>query len=531
MQRENNDIVVGNDIFSQFLMLYFAAGGIVAISDSVFVLTELRRHLGIPNRVNTDAALSRAWIHGMASQCLGTSTLFDGVQYCPPGSKIRVNLAGDKPAWRLEKVSAPELFSSDISDYRSAIVQGAERAASVIATVLQIPGAKTSLSLSGGLDSRVCLAAALMCDNRDALFFRTITARQDEYAVAMALAQRFDFDFKNPPNPSRKDAVPKEQIPSWFLSCAGIYDPLSGGGGAGSDHFGVNGGGAEIYKGNFGWRPLSAIRPDRVGYVSAIRPAIARYKAASKRDKGGLRSVVPDCPRTLIGILRLLKNKSRTPPKVEEDIADAAYRESSRGLSAIGVPVDDLWGTEWHYLCFRNAIHFGRSTMALSPLLQPDLVGTSRSGLNEYPAPRLGSPSIVTDLLIALDPELALMPFDDPQKNMDAGYVEERARFLGRVANVEPYEIAGDPSAVNSGTPKMFLTLVAARNYEGKFSPEAVKKLVREGFENIPQDVRHAYHIPRYLVENELPERISASSWECIAAGKIMAFLLADNSI
>jgi len=65
-QCESDDVVVGNDLFAQLPMLYFAENGIVAISDSIFVLVEIRRLLDLPNKVNMDVALSRAWIHGMA---------------------------------------------------------------------------------------------------------------------------------------------------------------------------------------------------------------------------------------------------------------------------------------------------------------------------------------------------------------------------------------------------------------------------------------------------------------------------------
>lgn len=495
-------------------MLYFAQDGIVAVSDSVFVLTEIRRQLGIPNRVNISAALSRAWVHGMASQLLGTSTLVDGISYCPPGSKICIALDADTPKAHIEKISAPDLFLSNVADYRDTIRESAKKIASIIATLTCVNNTNTILSLSGGLDSRICLAAGLEHGARDLLYFNTNSSQKTDYPIALALGKRFGFDFKVPHG---QKVIPQtEQLPAWFLSCAGIYDPLVGSRAMFNPiRFTIGGGGAEVYKGNFGWRTLSAIRPDNVGHVSSMRPAIDKYRATVTPPQSTLRE-------------RFLKFFQKHP-KVERDIAEAAYREASEGLRSVGIAPEDPWASEWHYLCFRNAIHFGRGTMtSIAPLMQSELVGLSRSPLNAYPVPKADGPSIVTDLLIVLHPELALMPFDAPQKNMSSSYVEERSKFLGRITRVEPYSIIGDPYAVNSETPRIFLKLAAARGFEGQFTPHAVQEFVARGYEYIPKEIKHAYRMLNYLVENELPTSISASAWPCTVAGRIMSFILTD---
>ncbi|MGV7006345.1 MULTISPECIES: hypothetical protein [Desulfovibrio] len=530
LQRDHDDVVVGNDFFSQLPMLYFARGGIIAISDSTFILTELRRHLGLPNQPNTDAALSRAWVHGLASQPLGTSTLIDGIEFCTPGSKIRVNFSVNTTTFHIEKILASDYFSAELSDYIGTISECAYSAAAIIATFAQIPNSDISLSLSGGIDSRVCLAAAINCGEKESLFITTNPHSKDDYAIANELAAHLNFEFKNPP---KLQGETKEQIPSWFLSCAGIYDPPTGGGPISSGKsFAITGVGAEASKGYFGWRPLSAITPAKVGYVSAIRPAVKRYTAAIKHKKGGWHSTLPACPSIFRNFARVLSNKSWALPKVDEVISEAAYRASTQGLLAVGIAAEDPWATEWHYLCFMNALHGGRSTMrsllGISPLLQRKLVGLSRSELNECIAPVGGAPSIITDLLIALNPDLAALPFDEPQKNMAHEYVRTRATYLGTISNVEPYSIVGDSCEVNSGTPEMFIKIAHARGFKGNFTPSTIKQLAAEGFKKIPEEVRDAYLIPKYLVENELPERISPASWECKAAGKLMAFLLAD---
>jgi hypothetical protein len=74
---------------------------------------------------------------------------------------------------------------------------------------------------------------------------------------------------------------------------------------------------------------------------------------------------------------------------------------------------------------------------------------------------------VSTDLLIALSPELAMMPFDDSRKNMAQNYVMERSAQLGRVNHVEPYSVIGNPKDVHSGAPYFFLRLAGLMGYRG----------------------------------------------------------------
>lgn len=515
IHKDFDDFVIGNDLFAQLPILYFKEDGIVAVSDSVFLLTEIRRLYGLSNRINTDAALSRAWIHGMGTQPLGTNTLIDQISYAPPGTKIRICLSGTKPTAQVEKILVPDLFFNSVTDYRETLLMGAQRIANVVATMALIPETHTTIAVSGGTDSRIGLAAALMQPNPRVYSYATNPIYPDDYAAAQGLAKKFNFEFGKAK--SLKSQF-KGQIPSWFLSSAGINDrlhapastPLEVG-------FLVGGHGAEVYKGYYRWRPMSAMTPDKVGHVAQIQ-----------RRKDQLDSVMGLKEPNIIKNIKKFLGMSK--PRVGVDISEAAYHEASKGLHSVGICPENPWASEWHYLCFRNAIDAGRSTMsslfAVSPILQHELVGLSYSSLNPYPAAVDGSSSVATDLLIALSPDLAVMPFDDPRKNMTESYVKERSGVLGRVNQAEPYSVIGNPKEVHSGTPAFFLQLIDSRGFEGNFSPEAVKKLAIEGFDLVPKEIKHAYELHNFLVENELPERIAGSSWHCNAAAKLMAFHL-----
>lgn len=518
LQKDLEDLVVGNDLFAQLPMIYFSEGGVVAVSDSVFVLTVLRREFGLRNRVNEDAALSRAWIHGMGAQLMGTGTLIEGISYCTPGSKIRIKAGSEHVSAHVENILMPEFFSDHVTDYRDTLIKGTKRIAAVVATMPAISGSHTTVQVSGGIDSRIGLASALMQPNHEVFSFTTNQAHTEDYTAAYPLAEKFKFTWGTQKSIAHSR---REQIPSWTLSSAGLCDLLAAPVGTPLEPtFTIGGNGAEVYKGLFRWRPISAMTPDRVGHVAGIQ-----------RRKEQL-----ELPSFLHGnqfvIKHLKKLILKTKAKVGVDISEAAYRQCAQGLQSVGVAAENPWASEWHYLCFKNAIDSGRFTMSslldVRPLLQEELVGLAYSKLNPYPAPLDGSPSVVTDMLIALNPELAMMPFDDPRKNMSKEYVQDRSKYLGRVAQVEPYAVIGHPTGVNSGTPGFFLKLVGERGFEGNFTHDSVKRLALSGFESIPASIRDAYEFPRFLVENELPERISGVSWHCKTAGKLMAFSLAD---
>ncbi|MBL8471767.1 MAG: hypothetical protein KF778_06985 [Rhodocyclaceae bacterium] len=511
MQRHLDDLVVGNDLFGQLPIIYSFENGVTAISDSVFVLTQVRRLFGIQNRVNTDAALSRSWIHGMANQPLGTATLVDGIYCSPPGSRIHINIAGIKPVPRIQVQPAQELFPGDVYNYKEAILDGARKTASIVATVAGLPDVDVNIAVSGGLDSRICLAAGLICPNKEVFSFHTNKSVTDDFNVAKQLSERFNFSFTS-------EGKCKEQIPAWFLSCAGIYDSLipAEDSAQNQQRVKLHGFGAEIYKGYYNWRPLSQITPAKVGYVSSIRESIATHMSSHC-----------DSSQTLISKLKYALGLPK--PKARTDISQAAYREASKGLDAIGIATKDPWATEWHYLYYNNPIHAGRTTMRslldIKPLMQHELVRLSRSNINHYPTPKQYSPSIVSDLLIVMDANLATIPFDDAKKNLPYDYVQERSRLLGHISAAPTYHIAGGPNSVNSGTPKFFSELIRSRGFHGNFSTASVKQLALDGYDLIPSEIRPAYSIPKLLVENEL-KRISSSCWYCRAAGKMMAFLL-----
>ncbi|MCB1484855.1 MAG: hypothetical protein KDJ17_08175 [Hyphomicrobiaceae bacterium] len=475
-QPEGKRYTIGADAFAQFPMLFFAEHGIVAVSDSMFALTKLRKYLGLPCKIDEDTALARSWLNAMAAQQLSDRTLIAGIHFCPPGTTLSATAEGDMT---VERTPARHLFQNDIRNYSDEIRQGAERSVALISTFLHIPDARVTLALSGGHDSRVCLAAALKTGGT--IGIRSNVNRPEDLAVALALGEKFGFDVNKKMAGKAiiaDRAIPQHQLERWFFSNAGLYDPLYAPvSGRDLSLFNISGTGAEMFKGNYGWRKISAV---------------AR--------------IVPE-------------------------VGKAFRRDAEHGLEILGIDRADPHGSEWHYLGYRNAIHAGRSTMlsllTVRPFLQKRLVGLSRSTLNAFPAPKKAAPSIVTDLMIVLNPQLAAEPFDTEAKNLSREFIEERTRVLGSVGQIEPYTVCGNPLDDMLGFPHGFVDRLG-HGTKSRLSSESIAKFASEGWQKLPQELQEGFAGLLSMVEQDLAEPIYAASRPSMAAGKLMAFCLAD---
>ncbi|WP_152529706.1 hypothetical protein [Aliihoeflea sp. 2WW] len=471
-QQIGDAVVVGNDVFSQLPLLHFSDDGVSAISDSLFALTRLRRVLGLPVQIDERAVIGRAWINSISGQVLSERTSVDGVRYALPGTKLKIDKASAKLT--VDRTPAREFFKEETGDYAETIRDGAQRVIALMATMLQVPNSMTGISLSGGADSRMLLAAALAVDpERRTRINSNVKAKRD-FSVATDLSKAFHFDLNGP------SRVPLsfqrlDQISQWMLSCAGIYDPMYSLSMKTKNltFFSVAGHGAELYKGNYGWRSVEAVN-------ATIPEAEGAFKA---------------------------------------EVAD--------GLAAMDVDPADPWGSEWHYIGYRNGLHGGRSTMtslvSVKPLFHRSLVGVCHSPANEYPAPRKSQPSMATDLLIAMNPELAKHPFDEDFKNLEASYVDERSRYLGRVETSEAYEIVGSPADVHAGPPNQFFQMAESEGLTGSFTDERLLGLLDRALETAPGSISSAM-APMVMEAKKLRE-LPSNDRSRTATGKLLSFL------
>lgn len=465
----------GADSYGFVPMVWFSDPGIAAISDSYHTLISIRRSLNLPRTPDLETIRGRMWLNSMSLQQMGQETFCQEIRYATPGAQLTLSIPDG--TLREAPLNLQDFYSESFADHAEAVMMSVTRMVRTFKTYAA-SGSLTTLGLSGGTDSRVCLAAALAADVGGALHVASANKKtrlndNQDYAVAVALSEQFGFPLNKPNSQVQGMLSSNDLLAGWAATGMGVYDALYMP--AQFRHrpvpvFAVGGQGAEISKGNFGWRPLSAINMPR-----------------------------------------------------------EALDQAGRTLERIGIPADHKWGSEWHYIAFRNALHGGRATLSSDyvarPAAQIPLIGLSRSPLNDMPAPRKAAPSVVLDSLIALSPEMALAPFDDPRKNVLPEYVDQRLQRLGGPLDskgLAPYSVHGTPQPAK-GTLASQIDLARAAGFEGDLDAATLVPLTREPMAHFKEVLADSLVEKVEELNVKSRARIGAASREAGALGKIIA--------
>ena len=340
--------------------------------------------------------------------------------------------AGGAGAPYTEQSPWPEVFAPDGDPWGAQVRSAAVRTASLAAAWAGCPGASVRLALSGGVDSRLVLAATLMADPAsDVTVYNTTNlgrANQADADTVAALSERFGFPVGAGGRPAPRPVLQKYASPLsvWLLDSLGLNHQLAlpsfrvGGDG----FFTVSGHGAGVHKGAYGWRSI---------------PALESEIAAS-----------------------------------DPQLATAVAESASQVLRQVGIDPDaGPHATEWHYLAVRNSIHGGRfaiqNMLGPRPLMQRQLVALAHApeGSAASPPPQIGpawsrgpgNHSLTAAVLSVLDPRLAAAPYDQPAKSIAPETIEAVLAAAG--GPLDPAErhgvrTYGAPADVVNGPPAVF---------------------------------------------------------------------------
>ncbi|KAA9393120.1 hypothetical protein FCK90_13800 [Kocuria coralli] len=441
---DQHGVDITADLYRSMSIFVTSVPGLTMVSDSAYVLMEMRRRLRLPVVLDEGVARAMLWRNSMSGQLLGSRTPVKDIRYVPVGRHVRLPL--DSPSCTALEVGrpVPEIFSPPSTDYAAELRLAGIRIGSLINTVASSGPEHARLSLSGGKDSRICLAAALLSPAaRDsARYSCTNTSEQHrrDYEVVTELSTEFGFPLGARGSiESRSDELRRVANPLalWFSDNCLSYYPLRIQAYAlrAKGRFAIAGFGSELYKGNYGQRPLQAI-------VTSI---------------------------------------ARTQPEVAESVRSIAEEV----LVQSGIDPRRHLSAEWHYLLLRNAIHGGRFTpvskFGLRPLQQRNLVGLSKVSPDLYSPLMTGPEQVPDDLLVLLSPSLAARPFDRPVKDRSPHQVVERLRLLGgpiSSAELSTYHVSGNPHDVADGPSTTLLGLVDASRIRGRVNRDGVRPLI-----------------------------------------------------
>lgn len=444
--QELDTVDLSNDLFSLCPMFSTVASDIAVVSDSVYVLRETRRILSMPITVNVTSATARTWTNSMAGQMLSSNTLIDQIKMVPLGSTMKVDLRETFKAYLLSG-DLPEIFGADEGlDYEQAIREYAIGYVSLLSSLASMGPARVNMAVSGGLDSRVNIAAMTLSEEMK--HFAKITCQnsspqhQKDFEVVEELANihKLPLNMDIPNAKVRKIERVKNPLGLWYLSSSALYDFMVVPDRIVTEHpsFNIGGHGAELAKGQYGWRTMSHIH-------------------------------------------RTIKNKQ---------VADAFYAETEVAMLEMGIDFDDPIASEWHYLGHRNALHSGRfvttSMIGFRPFMNRKLVGLARSDSWKETVRAGKSLSVIHDIVALINPQMASYRYEDDRKNISSTEVESRLTALGgQIHSDEIYkiEIEGSVDEVVNGYSFVLAGLAEKRGHMLGKDRETLLQLANTGFE------------------------------------------------
>ena len=446
------------DFFRMLPLLYTSGRGLLALSDSWQLLVRLRTALGLPVSINTATVCAMATERAITEHPLDASTACSQVRMATVGAQVttRWTTEGAEDP-RLAQAPFPELFAAPSGGWAQTVRQGAASMASALSAWRDLPGGSLRLSMSGGADSRAVMAAARRADPEQQVTTLTTaapaaaTARDHEVVRGLAHATGWRLG-NNPAAPPAQLHRYRNRFLVWMTGSLGLHDrlhmpsPRVGSPG----HYTLTGHGAGLFKGTYGWRPFRE-----------VAEGLQRWDSGVGAVAGAL---------------------------------------GTDFLRSVGVDPDSPDSSEWHYIGLRNALHGGRFTMStyfgLPPLMQRDLcrlahvpVDSSRAlpaPLRKHPesnAPRLNT-SISTVLTVLLDPELASLPYDTAEKDVDPRTLDTILDVVGGpLGDDELTALAayGVPADVDHGAAETFQSLSRTWGHTVDADRAAVAPLVARG--------------------------------------------------
>ncbi|MBT6924012.1 MAG: hypothetical protein HOA35_05680, partial [Euryarchaeota archaeon] len=97
-----------HDCFGLYPILYLQMANVFVASDSMVVLTNLKKMMGYTNKICKRVNATRSWTHGLSSAIMSTDTIVKGIRYLPPASSINVVIKEGKKESVGFKIDVPK---------------------------------------------------------------------------------------------------------------------------------------------------------------------------------------------------------------------------------------------------------------------------------------------------------------------------------------------------------------------------------------------------------------------------------------
>ncbi len=481
-----------HDCFGLYPILYLQMAKVFVASDSLLTLTNLKKMMGYTNKICKKVNATRSWTHGLSSAIMSTYTIVKGIRYLPPASKINVTIEQGKNDSLWYNVDVPNykaVFPKNSQPYFRQIRDACQQVLRMVSTLQSIPNIELKLGLSGGLDSRVVLAALQSNDrslNNVNIRSNEHLSRKSDYSIVQSMANQFQFTFNIEDNTKEiqvrtgcKPVGITKKYGHWALSNLGLFDMTY----MYSSYWDnpavieMGGHGAEIVKGTFNKTDLF-----RIGFRK--KP----YKYLQLR------------------------------------------REIKHALAAIGVPYSNKGSMGWHYLAYKcalqNASSRGRSLLTVRPLLNRKLcsMGLHHSNTSKN--------TILEDTLILLSPELAAFKFDKVEKNIEPAYIQKITKIFTGFEQLDrsPYHVFGTFKSMRNGTLDSFQNLADEFDKHDSNSKQSIRMEMQKIWSELrSKSIQMQYQEVYKLALERLGDEASYSASAGTPASKIISLWLTDD--
>lgn len=430
-------ISIRRDALGQYPVLWTDLGrGTVVVSDSAMLLRRCRDLVGAPVDPVADEIVARSWTQIVSRQLMSSSTMCRQIRYLPAGDRLELRIASRGVEARL--VARSDLLPDRVTgegSYRESLLGAAQEMASGITSIARAFPDRVGLSLSGGLDSRILLAAVAL--DQAVLHSISITtgvlpAHAADRQVVERLADAVGFPFNRASDSGVRRPRVHRPFVRWVLASLGVYDQVI----------------------------------TRVFLKPAPSLDLGGHGGEALRGGPG-RRVVREIGSTDVRTRRR-----------------ALHRRLRAGLRDIGVPVRSPDGAYLHWLHYRSPLHAGvpvgqGSPFAYRPLNSRRLYALAQSPHNPFPHPAKGRLSVATDLLSVLGVDMARVPFAGGSASITFDAMDERHRTgLGgavvQSSELDAYRVLGHPDDLGLGPPAAFFGMLVDYHVDGASHTEQI---------------------------------------------------------
>ena len=181
---------------------------------------------------------------------------------------------------------------------------------------------------------------------------------------------------------------------------------------------------------------------------------------------------------------------------------DTVRKELRNTIQNLGIDPNSADAMNWFLLTYKAAFHIGfktaQSSMLLRPYVQKSVFSIAIAEDNPFRNSVQHSPTVLHDMMILLDPELASLPYDTEKKNISQEYAYQRLVELGGPIEFDDLSnplIFGSIEDVNNGPAQCFLNMVNDFKWEeGVDQRVQLANMVKHNFEHkIPDDLKEIY--------------------------------------